>query len=148
MGKHLARLSPQDLEFVEAWREEKWDFDKACARLKITASQGHYRRKKVEFLQTEEKIILAKAKIPTPSYILAKDLDNVEGIKKIEDTEHKSLDRMAKILGAFKTTEVNIQANIYQMPKMTPEQELELKVFADRMADIQEAQIVSQQPSC
>lgn len=144
----VSHLDLEELRFLDVFREMGWDFDKTCEKLGLETIKARKTYQKCLWFKQEDVYVQAKAKVPTPEYILAKDFDNVEGVSGIDDSQHKSLDRLAKITGAFKSGEVNIQQNIFNLPDLPPEALAKVKVLADQEAQIiqeslvQEAQVV------
>lgn len=135
----ISQLNLNELRFLDVFRDLGWNFDKACEKVGISVDQGKRTYKKCLWFQQEDEIVRAKAKVPSANYILAKDIDNVEKAVVLDDSQHKSLDRMAKITGSFKTTELNITQNVFNLPKLTPEVEAEFKALAEKAL---EAEIV------
>lgn len=130
----ISKLNLNELHFLDVFREEKWDFDKACEKLGYDKLSALATYKRCLWFKQEDAYVRAKAKVPTPEYILAKDVDNLEGAKEITDSQHKSLDRLAKITGSFKTNDITITQNFLQMPSLTPDQEQKLRLMADAIA--------------
>jgi hypothetical protein len=90
--------------------------------------------KKLAYFKTEDARIKALATEATPERVLAKDIENIE-TGALNDSQHKSLDRVAKIVGAFKTNDSGAPStiNILQL-NMTPEQEKATREFFDTLA--------------
>lgn len=131
----LSLLNMNELRFLDAFRESGWDLDKACGQFGVSLDQGRKTYKKCLWFQKEDEIVKAKAKVPTANYVLAKDLDNVEGVIELSDSDHKSLDRMAKITGSFKTTtDVNVHFNAFLKPELSAEEEKRTREFFDTIA--------------
>lgn len=130
----LSRLNLNDLRFLQLWRENKWNDEQALAKSGLEPDQATKTLKRLAYFKTEDARIKALATEATPERILAKDMENVEAGGTLNDSQHKSLDRAAKIVGAFKTTEINIQQNFLQMPSLTPEQEKEVRQIFDTIA--------------
>lgn len=140
----LSKLNQKHWQFLEIFQRNNWNMDEACKETGLAIDDVKKMYKKVQYFEFEANRQKALAAVLSPDFVTAKHVDNVF-TNQLEDGQRDSLKELAKISGAYKpTTSVNINANIYQMPKMTPEQENELKIFADRMADIQEAQVVDQ----
>lgn len=133
---HYTDCTASDFEFIDAWKAHKWDAEAAGKSLGLTERQIRWRVKKLSFIEQEDKIMRAKTKMLSPDYVIAKDLDNLEKVNRLEDTDHKSLDRLAKVQGMFKTSDVSITNNIFQMPTLSPEQAAELKALGDRLASV------------
>ena len=84
------------------------------------------------------------ADIHTPNWIAAKHVENVYEGGVLDDSERDSLKELAKISGAYKNTStVNIQTNVFNMPKLSEEAMAKLKEFADGQADIVETQLAA-----
>jgi len=141
--KHISRLNLNDLRFLQLWSENKWDNEATAAKSDLAPDQLEKTFKKLQYFKTEDARILALAKEATPERILAKDMENVE-VESLTDSQHKSLDRVAKIIGAFKTSAaVNIQQNVFNMPKLSPETMAKLKEFADSQANVVDGEIAA-----
>ena len=73
-------------------------------------------------------------------------MENVYEGGGLEESEHKSLQELAKISGAYKTqnSPAGMVVNVFNLPKLDPESEQKLKEIARREAEIiQEAQVVN-----
>lgn len=130
----ISDLNQNELRFLEIFRESGWDFEKACEKANVEVVAARMTYKKCLWFPQEDAYVKAKAKVPTPEYILAKDLDNVEKAVPLDDSQHKSLDRLAKITGAFKATEVNVQQNVFNL-NLTPEQQKRYEVLASEVLE-------------
>jgi hypothetical protein len=130
----ISRLSLSEIRFLDVFRSCGWDFDKACERSGVGTDTARRTYRKCLLFGEEHERILAKAKVPSVEYVLARDVDNIEGVRSIEDSEHKSLDRISKILGAFKTTDVSVTQNVFNLPALSPEAEAKLKEVYDTIA--------------
>lgn len=142
--KHLKRLSLDDLRFLQAWRAAGWNTDKACEKLGVTTAQVKNLVKKLAVFREEDARTRTLAEIPTPAWISAKHVENVYEGGTLQDSQRDSLKELAKISGAYKTAAtVNIQTNIFQMPRLTPEAAAKLKEFADAQADVIEGELAA-----
>jgi hypothetical protein len=139
------RLSLNDLRFLKEWREANWNIDAVLAKSICTRDQAERLVKKLAVFREEDARVKALCEIPTPSWITAKHVQNVYEGGTLEDSEHKSLQELAKIEGAYKNNlNVNVTQNVFNLPKYDPETEAKLKKIADEEAIlIQEAQIVN-----
>lgn len=137
--RDVSRLSLTDLRFLSAWRAAKWDDKIATEKLNLEPEAAKRIIKRVSYFKTEDAKVKALADIPTPEWIAAKDVENVYEGGTVNDSQHKSLDRLAKITGAFKTTEVNLTQNIFNLPALSPEVEAKFKALAEEAL---EAEIV------
>ncbi len=141
---HLKTLRQTDYQFLDAWRESGWNTDKAKEKLGLNDGQVARLVKKLEVFREEEARALQLAKIPTPSWIAAKHVENIYDGGQLEDSERDSLKELAKISGAYKTAAtVNIQNNIFNMPKLSEEQMAKLREFADSQANVVEGEIAA-----
>lgn len=141
--RHLKTLTMSDLRFLQEWRNQGWDTDKACLVLCIEKDKVKRLVKKLEVFREEDARTKALSEIPTPAWIQARHMENVYQGGVLEDSERDSLKELAKISGAYKTQAgVNQTINIFQMPKLSPEAAKKLKEFADLQADIVEGEIV------
>ena len=142
--KHLKRLNLGDLRFLKAWREAEWDTGKACEKIGITQDKVKRLVKKLQVFREEDARVKVLADIPTPNWIAAKHVENVYEGGVLDDSERDSLKELAKISGAYKNTStVNIQTNVFNMPKLSEEAMAKLKEFADGQADIVETQLAA-----
>jgi hypothetical protein len=142
----ISQLNLKELRFLDVFREMGWDFERACEKMCIEPIEGRKTYRKCLWFPQEDAYVKAKAKVPTPEYILAKDVDNVEGAEKLDDSQHKSLDRLAKITGSFKTSDsVSSTVNIFNLPKLTPEIEEKFKALAEQAleAEVVEAKVAN-----
>lgn len=130
------RLSLTDLKFLAIFRRNDWDIEKTITEIGISRDVAEKLVKKVACFREEDAKVKALCEIPTPSWIAAKHVENFYEGGKLEDSQHKSLQELAKIEGAYKnTSQINIQNNVFQMPTLTPEQSAELKALGDRLAN-------------
>lgn len=132
----LSKLNLNDLRFLSLWRENKWNDEAAVAKCSLTEDQAKKTLKKLSYFKTEDARIKALASEATPERILAKDMENVEDGGKLTDSQHKSLDRAAKIVGAFKTTGEGGTTINLNMPVLSPELLDQLRVLGDKAADV------------
>lgn len=138
--KHLSKLNLADLRFLQLWKNNKWSDEETVKKSGLTPEQVEKTFKKLAYFKTEDARIHALASEATPERVLAKDMENIES-GTLNDSQHKSLDRVAKITGAFKTSEVNITQNVFNLPRMTPETEAALRQIADKEADVIDAEV-------
>lgn len=131
----LKRLSLKDFAFLKAWRENDWDIEKTSKEISYPLPEIERLVKKLQCFREEDAKVKALAQIPTTAWITAKHVENVFEGGSLQESEQKSLQELAKISGAYKpVTSVNIQANILQMPELSPEQAKAAKDFFDTMA--------------
>lgn len=137
----LSKLNLADLRFLQAWRSNKWNDAETLKALNLTADQADKTFKKLAYFKTEDARIKALASEATPERVLAKDMENIEsGV--LNDSQHKSLDRIAKAQGMFKTSESGGNTiNIFNLPKISPEAEAALRSLADKEADVIDAEV-------
>lgn len=131
----LKSLSLDDLAFLSLWREHGWDVDKATAASTIALTRIPALIKKLQVFRDEETQVKALAEIPTPAWIAAKHVENVYNGGTLEDSEHKSLQELAKIEGAYKQQAPNTQITIWNLPELPPEQTAKLKEIFDTNAE-------------
>lgn len=142
--KHYKKLTLDDWAFLEAWKRNDYDAIKTQDDLALSAYDLTRLVQKLECFKREEIQDKALATIPTASFIQARHTENVLGGAPLDDSQRDSLKELAKITGAYKsTTQINVQNNVFQMPTLTPAEQQALKAFADKMADVQEAQLGS-----
>ncbi len=139
------RLSLNDLRFLGSLRKHSWDTERAIAECGITKESAERLIKKLVCFREEDARVKALCEIPTPDWIAAKHVQNVYEGGTLEDSEHKSLQELAKIEGAYKTNiNLSVTQNVFNLPKYDPETEKKLKDIADKEAQIiQDAQLVS-----
>lgn len=139
------RLSISDLRFLQIWRDAGWDVQVAIQKAALPQPVAERLIKRLQCFREEDARVKALCEIPTPAWIAAKHVENVYEGGRLEDSEHKSLQELAKIQGAYKSqTNVNITQNVFNLPKLTPEAEAKIKAIADLEADVQEAQVVNE----
>ena len=129
----LSKLSLKDLAFLETWMDTGWDFEKTCRELGITEDQAKWSYNKVRYFEFEDKKVKALAKVPTPEFVAAK---NLEGFYRdnYSDGQRDHLKELAKITGAYKpTVSINAQVQL-EKPDWTPEQEAKLREVYDTIA--------------
>lgn len=139
------RLTLNDLRFLQKLRSANWDIAKAREGLDISLESAERLLKKLSCFREEDARVKALCEIPTPSWIAAKHVQNVYEGGTLEDSEHKSLQELAKIEGAYKNNiNVSVTQNVFNLPKYDPETEKKLKDIADQEAMlIQDAQVVN-----
>lgn len=140
------RLSLLDLRFLGALRKSQWDIDGAVSATGVSREVGERLIKKLACFREEDARVRALCEIPTPDWIKSKHVENFYEGGTLEDSQHKSLQELAKIEGAYKNTNVNLSVtqNVFNLPKYDAETEAKLKAIADQEAMlIQEAQIVN-----
>lgn len=142
-NRDISKLNLSDLRFLELWRDNKWNDEETLKKTDLTQDQAVKTFKKLQYFKTEDSRIRALASQASPEMVLSKDIENLH-THTLQDTDHKSLDRISKITGAFKTTEGNSTINIFNMPRLSPEAEAALKKIAEREADIVEAHVVGE----
>jgi len=141
--KHISKLNLHDLRFLRLWADNKWDDAVVASKSDLSPEQLERTFKKLQYFKVEDARIMALAKEATQERILAKDMENIE-VETLTDSQHKSLDRVAKIIGAFKSTAtVNIQQNVFNMPKLSVETMQKLKEFADLQANVVDGEIAA-----
>lgn len=141
------RLSLNDLRFLAVWRKTDFSGDigvvsqKAC----IDVERAGRLIKKLACFREEDARVKALCEIPTPSWIAAKHVQNVYEGGVLQDSEHKSLQELAKIEGAYKNNlSVTVTQNVFNLPKYDPATEAKLKAIAEQEAIlIQDAQVVN-----
>lgn len=137
----VSRLHLDDLRFLKAWRDNSWDNALTQKKLNLPDDQAEKTFKKLAYFKTEDARIKALASEATPERVLAKDMENMES-GTLNDSQHKSLDRVAKITGAFKTVGEGSTINIFNMPRMSPDAEAALRIIADKEADVIDAEAI------
>ncbi len=142
--KHLKTLKQSDWRFLQAWRDAGWNVEKAQAATGFDAGKVKRLVAKLAVFRDEEARSVELAKIPTPAWIATKHVENFFDGGSLEDSQRDSLKELAKIAGAYKNTNtINIQNNVFNMPRLTPEAEKKLKEFADAQADVVEGEIAA-----
>ena len=138
------RLTLVDLRFLKAWRDAGWNTAKAQEAVSLPIEKVERLAKKLACFREEDARVKALCEIPTPSWIAAKHVENVYGGGTLEDSEHKSLQELAKIEGAYKNNlNLSVTNNVFNLPKLTPEIEAEFKMLAEK-ALATDAEVVSE----
>lgn len=130
------RLSLTDLRFLKALKGSDWNIARACEISGISLERSERLVKKLACFREEDARVKALCEIPTPDWIAAKHVQNVYEGGVLQDSEHKSLQELAKIEGAYKnTSQVNVNVvHSLQLPKLTPEQEAQFRELGDSIA--------------
>lgn len=130
--RDIATLKDSELYFLDVWRESGWNNEEACRKSRLGYEEAKRLCRKLARWHEESLRVEALAKVPTPSWIAAKDVKNVYDGGSLSDSAHKSLERLAKITGAFKTSDVSITQNVFNLPKLSPEVEAQFRVLAEQ----------------
>ncbi len=130
------RLSLTDLRFLKVLRENNWDVEKSASDVGLQYDNAVRLVKKLACFREEEAKVKALCEIPTPSWIKAKHVENFYEGGSLEDSQHKSLQELAKIEGAYKnTSSVNVNVvHSLQLPTLSQEQEAQLRQLGDSIA--------------
>lgn len=141
------RLSLKDLRFLTVWRKTDFsgDIEVVSEKSGVDVERAGRLIKKLACFREEDARVKALCEIPTPSWIAAKHVQNVYEGGVLQDSEHKSLQELAKIEGAYKNNlSLTVTQNVFNLPKYDPETEKKLKAIAEQEAIlIQDAQLVS-----
>lgn len=136
----ISKLNLNDLRFLQIWRDNKWNDEATLKALQLPPEQAAKTFKKLAYFKTEDARIKALASEATPERVLAKDVENIE-VGNLNDSQHKSLDRVAKTLGMFKTTaDVNVTHTL-NVPKLDPAVWDAIRQIADQQADVIDAEV-------
>lgn len=138
------RLSLNDLRFLQAWRQAGWNVEVAIGKSNLSRASAERLIKKLACFREEDARVKALCEIPTADWIAARHVQNIYEGGSLEDSEHKSLQELAKIEGAYKNNmNVSVTQNVFNLPKLDPETEQKLKALAAQEAQIiQDAQAV------
>ncbi len=128
------RLSLNDLRFLQAWKQADWDVAAAVAKCGVPEDKAERLIKKLSCFREEDARVKALCEIPTPSWIKAKHVENFYEGGTLEESQHKSLQELAKIEGAYKQQAVNTQINVFNLPELPPEQAAKVKEVFDTIA--------------
>ncbi len=133
--KHYKKLTLDDWQFLECWMRHDYNDQKTKDELGLTEFNLSKLIKKCEPFKQEETRDKVLAKIPTPTFIAARHAENVLGGADLDESDHKSLQELAKISGAYKpTTNLNVNVNAFVRPQLSPEQEKATREFFDAIA--------------
>ena len=130
----IKRLSLSDLRFLKSWREKNWDLDAAISELSIDRPKAERLAKRLACFRNEDYKVKALASIPTPEWIAARHVENIYEGGNLEDSQHKSLQELAKIEGAYKQQAPSTQINVFNLPDLPPEQARQVKEVFDTIA--------------
>lgn len=140
--KDISALNMSDLRFLKAWRDAHWNFESAVEALPGLSYMRAFRSYlKVKYFESEDIWTRVISTVPTPDWVAARHVDNIYSGGKLNDSELASLKELGKITGAYKITPANITANIFNLPPLPEDKRAEIKALADKLADIQEAQV-------
>lgn len=138
----VSRLSLDHWQLLEQLQLSGWDLKKSCDILDISLEQGKRLEAKLKYFRYEKAKEKSMVKMLSPDFVAAKHMENVY-TGALDDSQRDSLDKLGKITGAYKTTEITLTQNVFNLPKLDPETELKLKAIAAQEAQIiQEAQVV------
>lgn len=130
------RLSLDDLRFLALWRKADWNIEQAISNSGLSQERANRLIGKLAYFRKEDARVKALCEIPTPSWIAAKHVQNVYEGGTLEDSAQKSLQELAKIEGAYKTTaSLNITQNVFNLPQLAPGVEEQLKELAEKAID-------------
>jgi len=127
------RLSLSDLRFLQAWRTNDWDIEKAISASGLQRTVAERFIKKLSCFREEDARVKALCEIPTPDWIKSKHVENIYN-PSLEDTQQKSLAELAKIEGAYKQTAPTNQLNVFNI-SLTPEEEAKYKPVFDAISE-------------
>jgi hypothetical protein len=127
------RLSLRDLRFLGVWRSAGWNIEKAKEQTDLGGEEIQRLVRKLSCFREEEARVKALCEIPTPDWIAAKHVQNIYEGGTLQESEHKSLQELAKIEGAYKPVAPTNQLNVFTI-SLTPEQEAQLKPVFDTIA--------------
>lgn len=139
--KNFHQLNLSELKFLVLWDRNGYDEEKTASESGLSEYQTASMFKKLAHFKQEDAWIKAAVTRATPGFVISQDMKNVYGGGTLNDSQHKSLDRVAKCVGAFKTNDSGATINIFNLPKMTPETEAAIRAIADREADVVEGQL-------
>lgn len=111
-----------------------WDVRVASEKTGYDLAKSERLVKKLACFREEDARVKALCEIPTPDWIAAKHVQNIYEGGTLEDSEHKSLQELAKIEGAYKQQAVNTQINVFNLPPLPPDKEAQAKEFFDSIA--------------
>jgi len=109
----------------------------AIQKTAISPDKAERLIKKLACFRQEDARVKALCQIPTPDWIAAKHVENLYN-PTLEDSQHKSLQELAKIEGAYKQV-AQTQINVFNLPKMAPEVEAKLKQLAEASIQAEQA---------
>lgn len=136
--RDISRLTLDDFRLLGALQESGWNFETACEKAGLDKEKAVRRYKKLSYFEFEDKKAKALAALATPEFVTSQ---NVEGFYRdhLSDGQREHLKELAKISGAYKTSAINIQHNVFNLPALSPEAEAKFKALAE---EVLEADIV------
>lgn len=129
------RLSLTDLRFLQVLRIHQWNIEKATTETGLDVVKAQRLIKKLSCFREEDARVKALCEIPTPDWIAAKHVQNVYEGGVLQDSEHKSLQELAKIEGAYKQQGPQTQINVFNLPVLNAAKEARLKEVFDTLAE-------------
>ena len=138
----LSQLNLSHLRFLELWQSQGWDNEKTLTKCGLAPDIAEKTFKRLAYFKTEDATIKVLAARATPEAVLAKDVRNIEEInpkKELSDSKHKSLERVSKVLGMFKSSDISITQNVFNLPSLTPEVEAKFKALAEEALEAEVA---------
>src|ERR1043166_2895146 len=134
--RHVFELTLREATFLKAWKENAWDFDKACEKSNVDAAwaQKFSRSLDAENYRQEDERDEILSQIPTKTWITARYTAAGLGIESPSDDQKWGIDRVKEVVIPKTTISVQIN-NVLQMPALTPDQEASARKFFDAIAD-------------
>jgi hypothetical protein len=136
--KLIKMLDQRELMFLNLYRSTGWNVNETMLKSGLSETECKRILRKVEDLKDEEPRIKALADIPTTPFIMAKHMENLDK-GSLNDSQRDSLKELAKIQGSYKNTnQINIQNNVFNLPKVDPETAAKLKAIGDAAVDVEQ----------
>lgn len=128
-------LTLKEARFLKSWKENGWDFDKACKERDVDPlwAKKFSRSLDAQNYQKEDERDEILAQIPTKTWITARYTAASLGLEKPDDNQKWGIDRVKEVV--IPRTNVNVHVgNILQLPALSPEQESALRQLGDSIA--------------
>lgn len=141
--RHIFDLSIKEAQFLKAWKENSWNFRKAVEVTAVSpwwAKRFHRSLDARNYRQEDERDEIL-ANIPTRTWVTARYTAAAIGVEKPSEEQKWGIQGAERIVMP-KGPSIQIN-NVLMMPKLTPEQEAQLRSLGDSIATTGEEQAVA-----
>lgn len=142
--RHVFDLSIKEASFLKVWKENDWDFRKAVETTMVKPWWAKHFVQSLDarnYRQEDERDEIL-AQIPTKTWITARYTAASIGLERPTEEQKWGIQGAERIVMP-KGPAVQITNNILNMPKLTPEQEAQLRSLGDSIATTGEDQKVA-----
>lgn len=136
-ARHLLRFNLKQAQFLQELKETGGDLAASCGKCGVTEdwAKRFLRRTKTRYYLQEHQFEAQLAKVATPDWLKAVYAEAALGKADPTDTQKWGIDRLKEIVIPKQAANINIQNNVFSLPKLSRDEEVRLKILADEMAD-------------